>query len=293
MWAGSAISALLILALWPARHWGPANPSWLAIWFPVGGTAFSGFSAQDLLVDLLYWVSPRLPALIPFDPYVATLKSYYILGPLGLLLIIWVWVRLRYTRYRPMAIFLFAIVAIYTAALIAIYFFTSTIWLEDRHLRYSGIIFFLLFLVAMDQWRVPMARSCALLVIGAFAAYGLGFYVRDQERIGDRYYDPLTGTSQTDMPPVVLEYLRSELRSHSWRRPIALVRRPSAAIALPGFRILFDNLPKAGRTDKIFVVVREDMVSNGVAETFLRSFLDYEFGSWSETRMDGMVVYSQ
>ena len=49
----------------------------------------------------------------------------------------------------------------------------------------------------------------------------------------------------------------------------------------------------AGRTDKIFVVVQEKMLSNGKAEALLKSFSDYEFGKWSETRMDGMVIYSQ
>jgi hypothetical protein len=294
MWAGSAISALLFLVLWPARAWGPPSPSWFAIWFPVAGTAFSGLSAQDLLYDLLYWLSQHSSAPIWLDPNVASYASYYILGPLSLLLMILVWVRLRKTRYRTMAISLFAIVAMYTAALIITYFFTSTLYWEDRHLRYSGIIFFLLFLVAIDQLRMPVAKTCAVLVVGAFAVYGLFSYVRALERIGDRYYDPLTGTSQLDAPPVVLEYLRSELRRHCWQRPIVILLSPGASIALPGFRILIaDSVPKAGRTDKIFVIVTENMLSDGGAEVLLRSFSDYEFDSWSQVRMDGMVVYSQ
>jgi hypothetical protein len=296
IWAGSVISALLFLVFWPARGWGPASPSWLAIWFPVASTALSWFSAQDLLFDLLHWLSQRSSALISFNPYVATDRCYYILGPLGLLFIIWLWVRLRDTRYRAMAISLFAIMAIYTAALIAIYFVTSTLYyLEERHLRYSGIMFFLLFLVAMDQWRVSVARSCALLVVGAFAVYGFISYARGTfQLMGGRYYDPLTGTSQRDAPRAVLEYLRPEMRKHSWQRPIAVLLSPKAAIGLPGFRILVaDEMPKVGRTDKIFVIVRENMLSNGSAEMLLRTFRDYEFGSWSETRMDGMVVYSQ
>jgi hypothetical protein len=302
MWAASAISVLLFLVFWPARDWGPVGTSWpSAIWFPLAGTALSGFSG----LDLVYWLFLHSSALISFDPAISTevqameltLKAInYILGPLCLLFMFGVWIRLRDTRYRDMAITLFAIVAIYTAALVAIYLLSSTIFFEERHLRYSGIIFFLLFLVAMDQWQAPAAKTCALLVVVAFAIYGLSSYARGTLKlVGGRYYDPLTRTSQQDAPPVVLEYLRLEMRRHDWRRPIAVLLTPKAAIALPEFRILVADppLPKAGRTDKIFVIVREKMLSNGMAEMLLRSFRDYEFGKWSEMRLDGMVVYSQ
>jgi hypothetical protein len=147
----------------------------------------------------------------------------------------------------------------------------------------------------MEQWQVVAAKKYALLVVGAFAVYGLIPYARHTlNLVGGRYYDPLTGTSQQETPPVVLKYLRSEMRTHSWQRPIAVLLTPNAAISLPGFRILVANSsPKAGRTDKIFVVVREKMLSNGIAEILLKSFRDYEFDKWSETRMDGMVVYTQ
>jgi hypothetical protein len=127
------------------------------------------------------------------------------------------------------------------------------------------------------------------------ALYGLGNYARHTlDLIGGRDYDPLTGTSQLVTPPIVLEYLRSEMTRHSWQRPIAVLIGPQAAIALPGFRILeADVLPKAGRTDKIFVIVREKMPFKGVTQILLRSFRDYDFAKWSETHMDGMVVYSQ
>ena len=124
MWIGSAISALLFLIFWPARDWGSAGGSWLAVWFPVAGTALSGFSG----LDLLYSLFSHFPATISFDPAIAA-------GPLGLLFTAWVWVRLRNTRYRTMAIFLFAILAIYTAALVAIYLLSSRIYFEERHFR--------------------------------------------------------------------------------------------------------------------------------------------------------------
>jgi len=195
-----------------------------------------------------------------------------------------------------MAIFLLSIAAIYTTALIAIFYFTNAIfYFEERHLRYSGIIVFLLFLVAIDQSGRSLAKSCALLVVGAFAAYGLISFTRSTLELGEgRYYDRLTGTSQKDQPAVVLEYLRSEQREHNWRSPMAVLLSPNAAIALPGFRVFVaDRLPKAGRTEKIFVIVQERMLSNGIAERLLKTFRDYEFGSWNETRIDGTVVYSQ
>jgi hypothetical protein len=75
---------------------------------------------------------------------------------------------------------------------------------------------------------------------------------------------------------------------------MAVLLSPNAAIALPGFRVFVaDRLPKAGRTEKIFVIVQERMLSNGIAERLLKTFRDYEFGSWNETRIDGMVLYSQ
>jgi hypothetical protein len=141
-----------------------------------------------------------------------------------------------------------------------------------------------------------VAKSCALLAVGLFAAYGLISYSRGTvELVGGRYYDPVTRTSQRDTPPVVLEYLRSERRRHNWKRPIAVLQSPKAAIALPEFRILLWDVvnKKVGRTDQLYVVVQERMTSDGTAEELLKSFSDYEFTEWSGTRIDGMVVYSQ
>jgi hypothetical protein len=222
----------------------------------------------------------------------------YVLGSLGLLLIVWVWVRLRESRFRTMAIFLLAILAFYTTAIATLYFWWSALSLEERHLRYSSIILFLLFLVAIDHWRAPVAKGCVLLMLGAFSAYGLISYAHAVSVLsGGSYYDSLTGTSQRNVPPVVLEYLRSEMRRHSWRGPIiVLAGSPEAALALPGFRLIDADYiagRMAGRSDKIFVVVQERKLLNGRAEALLRSFSDYEFDRWSEKRMDGMVIYSQ
>src|SRR6478736_5489880 len=277
MWAASLTGALVFLLFWPARDLGVGSARWLSTWFPVAGTALAGFSGLDFLRSLLMHSSEMI-AFDPYDPYVAADKANYVLGPLGLLFIILIWFRIRDTRYRAMAIFLLSIAASYTAALIAIIYFTNAIfYFEERHLRYSGIIVFLLFLVAIDQSGRSLAKSCALLVVGAFAVYGLISFTRSTLELGEgRYYDRLTGTSQKDQPAVVLEYLRSEQREHNWRSPMAVLLSPNAAIALPGFRVFVaDRLPKAGRTEKIFVIVQERMLSNGIAEKLLKTFRDY------------------
>jgi hypothetical protein len=49
----------------------------------------------------------------------------------------------------------------------------------------------------------------------------------------------------------------------------------------------------AGRTEKIFVVVEEEMLLNGKAEAMLRSFTDYEFDNWKKMKLDGMIIYTQ
>ena len=49
------------------------------------------------------------------------LELSYVLGPLGLLLMVWVWLRLRYTRYRDMAVLLLTIILLYAIAVAAMY----------------------------------------------------------------------------------------------------------------------------------------------------------------------------
>jgi hypothetical protein len=197
MWAASLTGALLFLLFWPARDLGVGSARWLDIWFPVAGTALAGFSGLDLLKSLLMHSSE----MIAFDPYVAADKANYVLGPVGLLFIILIWFRIRGTRYRAMAILLLSIAAIYTAALIAIFYFTNAIWnFEERHLRYSGIIVFLLFLVAIDQSGRSLAKSCALLLVGAFAAYGLISFTRSTLEPGEgRDYDRFITSVMTSL----------------------------------------------------------------------------------------------
>jgi hypothetical protein len=86
-----------------------------------------------------------------------------------------------------------------------------------------------------------------------------------------------------------------------------VIPSPSAGISLPRFRVIHCGLeqhwehqlpaaPKrkwAGRAEKIFIVVPEEMLLNDEAEAILRSFADYDFENWSRMKLAGMIIYSQ
>jgi hypothetical protein len=83
----------------------------------VTNAAFSGISGLDFLewfvghpwgriVSDFEWVDKFLP---------------YVLGPLGLLLMVWVWLRLCHTRYRDMVVLLLTIILLYSIAVAAMY----------------------------------------------------------------------------------------------------------------------------------------------------------------------------
>jgi hypothetical protein len=296
MWLASAIGALCFLMFWLARGPVPAGGStftfrWLPIWFSVTGAAFSGVSGLDFLLWFLGhpWVQIM-------SGQRGTELLIYVLGPLGLVLMVWVWFRLRRTRYREMAVLLLTIILLYTIAG-AMYLRGAYIF-QDRHFRYVGILFFLLLLTAIDQWRVPLAKNLVWVVVIVLGLYGLkqsftGAYA--QMRAG--YYDPMAGISQ-EISPAILEYMRSEIIQHNYRRPIAVVPSPSAGVSLPRFRIIapFKEIRAhkwAGRAEKIFVVVHEEMLLNGKAEAILRSFISYEFDDWRQMKLDGMIIYTQ
>jgi hypothetical protein len=302
MWAASAIGALCFTMFWIAR--GPVAASgstftfsWFPIWFSAAGATFSGISG----LDFLGWFLGH--------PWVR-IKSHtdllsYILGPLGLLLMVWVWLRLRHTRYRVMTLLLLTIILVYVITFTVMWLRGASISFEDRHFRYAGILFFLLLLTAIDQWRVPSAKTLACIVVIVLGFYGLktsvtGAYA--QMRSG--YYDQTTGISQDIVSPVILAYLRSEVTRHNFQRPIAVVPSPLPAFGLPGFRIIyiapqylsFEQLAAlnfAGRAEKIFVVVPEEMLLNGKAEAELRSFSGYEFDKWSQMKLERMFIYTQ
>ena len=302
MWLACGIAALCFQVFWLSRGSVPAGGSgfavtWPAIWLTASGAAFSGFSVQDLLRWLL---------LHPSSPILSDLSSIsYLLGPLALFLMIAVWFGLRDTRYRGMAISLFAIIAIYMVGIATMNFRGAAVGFDERHFRYVGILFFLLLLVAVDQWRVRAIKGLALASIGAFAAYGLFSYANGAgELMEGRYYDPQSGTSQMIVSPTVLQFLRSEMTQHNWQNAIAVLPSPEAAISLPRFRIIANSLDftplekiagekRAGHAEKIYVIVQRKMLENGKSEALLTSFVDYDPRSWSQLEMDGMVIYSQ
>ncbi|MFZ0422353.1 MAG: hypothetical protein WAL80_05700 [Xanthobacteraceae bacterium] len=305
MWAGSMVAALLIYAFWVARGPTPVTGAaytitWPIVLFPIAAAVFSGYSLHELL-DWLF-LHPSAPILSGIT------QTSYVLGPLGLVLLGWAWFRLRKTRYRPMAIFLLAIIAIYTAAFIAMYVRSATVVpFEERYFRYAGILSFLLLLVAIDQWQAPLAKVIPILIVATFAAYGLTSYANAAREFarGD-HYDQASGTSMLSVSPVVLEYLRSEMAVHHWQHAIAVVPEPEAANGLPGFRIIFsfhllDSAPLedithqrwAGRTDKIFVIMNRRMRGSGKEDAVLKTFVDYDFEAWDRKEIDGMLVDSQ
>jgi hypothetical protein len=162
-----------------------------------------------------------------------------------------------------------------------------------------------LLLVALDQWRPLAGKALALNGVGAFAVYGLASYANgERELLQARAYDSVSGTSQIIVPPAVLEYLRSQMTANRWQRAVAVIPSPEAAISLPHFRIItihVDFTPLeaiarqrwAGRVEKLFVIVQEQMTGNGKAEALLKSFVDYRFDEWRPISIDGMIVYEQ
>jgi hypothetical protein len=310
IWVASAIGALCFMIFWVAR--GPVvasgstfNLSWFPIWFSVTGVVFSGISG----FDFLGWSLGHPWVRIISDLDRTTIETLsYVLGPVGLLLIVWVWLRLRHTRYRDMAALLLTVICLYAIAMAVIFFrghILAAMALDDRHFRYAGILFFLLLLTAIDQWHLPLAKSLAAVVIIVLGLFGL-----KQSAMGAYAQMPashaVSGIYQDIVSPAILEYMRSEIVQRDFQRPIALVpsTSPLAALSLPPrFRIVrnFSILPLeltvpktwAGRAEAIFVIVPEEMLLNGKAEAILRSFTAYEFDSWRQVKLDGMIIYTQ
>src|SRR5262249_26916408 len=179
MWLASAIAALCFMIFWVERGAVPAGGStfsftWLPIWFSATAAALSGISGLEFLDWLFahqflghHWVR------ISSD-FSTVLKLSYVLGPLWLVLVVCVWLRLRYTRYRDMTALLLTIVVLY-ALLVAAAMYVSGphIPFDERYYRYAGILFFLLLLTAIDEWRARFGKGLACMVVIALGLYGL------------------------------------------------------------------------------------------------------------------------
>jgi hypothetical protein len=305
MWIASVIGVLCLSMFWLARGWVPANGTkfgfyWFPIWFSISGAAFSGISGLDLLLAILggtpWWQIP--------PGQQANELIIYALGPLGLVVMAWVWLSLRHTPYREMAILLLAVILSYAIAIAALYCRGAWVSFEERHFRYAGILFFLLVLTAVDQRRAPWAKGLVFVAVVVLGLYGLKQYISGAyAQVQRGYYDPLTGISQ-DVSPTVLKYMRSEVERHHFQRPVAVVPLPVAAMSLPQFRIIviagqllplekITALKFAGRAEKIFVILPEEIRGTDKAEAVLRSFTGYEFDSWRQMNAGGMIIYTQ
>ena len=308
MWVASATAVLCFIMFWVARGPVAASGSTLTLsWFPplfsVTGVVFSGISGFDFLGWLLG--HPWVRIISSFDR--ATMESLsHVLGPLGLLLIVWVWFRLRHTRYRDMATLLLTIILLYAIAMTAVLLrgqVLATVPPEDRYFRYAGILFFLLLLTAIDQWHLPLAKGLAWILVVMLGLFGLkqsatGAYA--QMRASHATY----GIYQDMVSPAILDYMRSEIARNSLQRPIAVVPSPLASLSIPTrFRILRNfpieplksTVPNswAGRAERIFVIVPEEMLLDGKAQAILRSFTGYQFDDWRQMKLDGMIIYTQ
>jgi hypothetical protein len=308
MWLASATGMLCFIMFWVAR--GPVAASestftlsWFPLLFSLSGVAFSGISGFDFLEWSLG--HPWVRIISSFDR--ATMESLsHVLGPLGLLLIVWVWFRLRHTRYREMATLLLTIILLYAIAMAAILLrgqVLATVPPEDRYFRYAGILFFLLLLTAIDQWRLPLAKDLARILVVILGLFGLkqsatGAYA--QMRASHATY----GIYQDIVSPAILDYLRSEIARNSLQSPIAVVPSLLAGLSLPArFRILRNftieplesTVPSvwAGRAERIFVIVPEETLLDGKAQAILRSFSGYRFDDWRQMKLDGMIIYTQ
>src|SRR5436190_11731416 len=157
MWVASAIAALCFIIFWvgqdPVAAVMRTIPfSWFSILVSVSVAAFSVIYGVDLFVG-----HPWMQINVRW--------ANALLGPLGLLLMVWVWHRLRHTRYRNMTVLLLTIISMYSIATSITLYLWGVISFEDRHFRYAGMLFFLLLLTAVDQWRVPLAKGLGLALV--------------------------------------------------------------------------------------------------------------------------------
>jgi len=308
MWVASATALLCFLMFWIVR--GPVATSestftlsWFPLLFSLSAVAFSGISGFDFLEWSLG--HPWAGIIFGFDRPTKESLSH-VLGPLGLLFFVWVWIRLRHTRYRDMAALLLTIILLYAIVMTAILLRGQVLALvtpQEWYFRYAGILSFLLLLTAIDQWRLPLAKGLAWVLVVMLGLFGLKQSATGalaQMRANHATY----GIYQDVVSPAILDYLRSEIARNSLHRPIAVLPSLRAALTLPArFRILRNfmiepleySVPNvwAGRAERIFVIVPQERLLDGEAQAMLRSFTGYSFDNWRQMKLDGMIIYTQ
>lgn len=300
MGIAAAVAALLFQTFWLSRGYvaaetqlvcdaacGPHMP-WSPVLFPLAASAFSAFSGLDLVA----WLTQK--PISPGGP--ANHEAIFVaFAALGILVAGGIWIRLRHTPYRIWTVPFFGIIGIYTAFFVAMYLNGADLEFDERHLRFAGIIFLLLFLLATAAERSPWRLAASLLVL-FFALHGLASYVVDAQRVyRSNRFDVVSGITQ-NVSPAVLQYLRDEQSARLFDRPIAVVDHWEAALALPGYRIIANLADMAqskwsGRASKIYVIVPESNPND--AQKVLSAFTDYSQVQWKQKRIDGMVIFTQ
>jgi hypothetical protein len=241
---------------------------------------------------------------IPYrDPHFIRDVMLSVIGCVSLYLATWIWKQLQSTPYRTTAVLFLAIIFIYIALMTVMFNAGSDVSMEERHLRYAGILFFLLFLIALDQRNDLRATYVKVLIVGIFGGFGLLSYASNARELTEgRYYDPLDFSLPHRMPPSVLEYLRSEQSAHKWRRPVALIPQ-EAVFELPQFRLIgldarawtgewAQKCRLRGRSEKLFVIIPEE-VPDSRSAALLKCLQDYDQNKWSRLQIGGMAVYTQ
>jgi hypothetical protein len=257
--------------------------------FSIASAALSGVSGLTMVSSL---ASRPLPPVLP-KPHI----TLPLVSVLAICLIAWIWWCLRTSQYRQWALRIGAIVLAYIAILVTLYLSGSEISYEERHLRFSGILIFLLFLMATAT-RTTMVRYVGPLVAGFFGLYGAASYVTGVPRIlREQRSDPTSGVTVRATSPAVLAYVRE--RQHvtpSGERPL-VVAPVEVAANLRGFRLLpFHVVESAqwhGLVRNIYVVPRADALSSARWNSLLSAFATYDRRSWREVRFGNFVVFSQ
>lgn len=297
---GSVTAAGLFWWAWISRGNTPAGVGsspggWEAWLFPPAAAVFSGVSLHDFLARV--FIHPSRPLLPGADLRVTA----WILGPAAVACLIWIWRKLRMDANSRTWIGLAGtIVLIQTGIFAILYGKGSAISMEERHLRFAGILMFLSMLMAAEKSDTG-GRKIFTGVTLFFGAYGLAsfaFGVKQTAKSGRM--DPVSGIQQMVVSPKALAVLRQN--KNPGEKPVAVVSSPEAGLALPGWRIIplhldfteaaeLKKLRWSGRVPKLYIVLEERMEKNGKAQILLESFSDYRSGEWKRKMVEGTVIY--
>lgn len=300
LFLGAVTAASLVWWAWISRGntpaGGGASPGgWEAWLFPPAAAVFSGVSLHDFLARL--FIHPNRPLLPGSDLRVTA----WILGPAAVACLIWIWRKLRFGANSRTWIGVAGPIVLIQAGIFAIlYAKGSAISMEERHLRFAGILMFLSMLMAAEKSNIG-GRSILTGVTLFFSAYGLtsfAFGVMQAAKSGR--IDRVSGIQQIAVSPKALAVLRQNKNIDE--KPVAVVPSPEAGLALPGWRIIPLHLDFtetvelkknrwSGRVPKLYIVLEERMEKNGKAQILLESFSDYRSGDWKREVVDGTVIY--